>query len=77
MKLNCGLTIFEKKELLYKQAELHDGKWIKWFAWHQVRVGFKDCRWLEYVERRQSVPFVVHGIFGLKVMWVHTNYRSI
>ena len=30
--------------------------WHRWFAWHPVRVGHKDCRWLEYVERKGRCP---------------------
>lgn len=31
-------------------AKLFD--WHRWFAWHPVRIGNNDCRWLETVERR-------------------------
>ncbi len=43
MKFNCGKTFQEKK------AERCT--WHRWFAWHPVRVGAGECRWLEYVER--------------------------
>lgn len=26
--------------------------WRRWFAWHLVRVGFEDYRWLEVIWRR-------------------------
>lgn len=44
MKFNCGETLAEKKQRL--------GQWHRWFAWRPVRVGEKECRWLEYVERK-------------------------
>jgi hypothetical protein len=44
MKFNCGETWDETVARL--------GKWHRWFAWHPVRIGPHDCRWLEYVWRR-------------------------
>lgn len=44
MKFNCGRSWEEKAEAIMK--------WHRWFAWFPVTVGSKDCRWLEYVERR-------------------------
>jgi hypothetical protein len=35
-------------------------QWHRWFAWHPVRVGDGDVRWLEAVERR----LVWNGFFG-------------
>ena len=43
VKWDCGPTWDEK--LAARTA------WHRWFAWHPVRVGSHDCRWLEYVER--------------------------
>lgn len=44
MKLNCGPTWEERVTAM--------GKWHRWFAWHPVRIGSRDCRWLETIERR-------------------------
>lgn len=44
MKWDCGPTWAEKKAALEE--------WHRWFAWHPVRVGSHDCRWLERIERR-------------------------
>ena len=44
MKLDCGPTWQEKREAREK--------WHKWFAWHPVRIGSHDCRWLETIERK-------------------------
>ena len=44
MKFNCGETITERHERLEK--------WHRWFAWRPVRLGSRDCRWLEYIERK-------------------------
>lgn len=40
MKFSCGSS----------KTEIAD--WHDWFAWHPVRVGDGDCRWLETVERK-------------------------
>jgi hypothetical protein len=45
MKINCGPTRDVKLKMLRA--------WHPWFAWRPVRVGESDCRWLEYVERRE------------------------
>lgn len=47
MRFNCGPTLMEKIEELEK--------WHDWFAWCPVRVGRKDCRWLETVQRKANV----------------------
>lgn len=44
MKWNCGPTWREKMAATEQ--------WHRWFAWHPVRIGSRDCRWLEYVERK-------------------------
>lgn len=44
MKFNCGLSWSEK--IKYWES------WHSWFAWRPVRIGSRDCRWLETVERR-------------------------
>ena len=44
MKWDCGETLHERTQ---RQKE-----WHRWYAWHPVRVGPGDCRWLEYVERK-------------------------
>lgn len=44
MKFNCGKTWKEKK------ADLEE--WHLHFAWLPVRVGPRDCRWLEWVMRQ-------------------------
>lgn len=46
MKFDCGETRGERRDRL---SEWHD-----WFAWRPVRVGSRDCRWLEVVERRAA-----------------------
>ena len=48
MKFNCGPSWEERKaaKIAYKE------EWHPWFAWFPVRVGDRDCRWLETVERK-------------------------
>lgn len=44
MKWNCGPT--------YAEIVARVEAWHGWYAWHPVRVGSRDCRWLEQVERK-------------------------
>jgi hypothetical protein len=44
MKFNCGPTSEEIGAALQQ--------WHRWFAWRPVRIGSRDCRWLEWVERK-------------------------
>ena len=46
MKFDCGETASE----YFARLE----KWHRWFAWYPVRIGNRDCRWLEYVERSMT-----------------------
>lgn len=51
MKFNCGLTKEEKKQA----ARVERDKlkvWRPYFAWKPIRIGSRDCRWLEWIERR-------------------------
>ena len=57
MKFDCGKTIDEMKD------------WHPWFAWHPVRVGPHDCRWLETIERR------LWG-FTVEDSWYIWEYRA-
>jgi hypothetical protein len=55
MKFNCGLTEQEENNLRWeKKQERRKARyhWHRWFAWYPVQLGSHDCRWLEYVERR-------------------------
>lgn len=55
MKFNCGDTYKEKqaRKTAARVAAFEARKhWHTVFAWWPVRVGPKDCRWLENVERR-------------------------
>lgn len=55
MKFNCGPSQAER-ERRERQAELAERRaqrsWHRWFAWRPIRIAEGDCRWLEYVERR-------------------------
>ena len=44
MKFDCGETGRERVSRL--------SNWHWWFAWHPVRIGSHDCRWLEWVARK-------------------------
>ena len=53
MKFDCGPTPLEK----------HNAKeqWHDWFAWHPVRLGSHDCRWMETVQRKGKFQFDSQG----------------
>lgn len=44
MKFDCG----DSKQVKNRKKR----QWHQWFAWHPVRVGERDCRWLETVYRK-------------------------
>lgn len=31
-------------------------EWHTWFAWHPVKIAPGDCRWLETILRRRTLP---------------------
>ena len=50
MRFDCGLSLkerFERRKQLGKE-------WRTVFAWFPVRVGKRDCRWLEYVQMKET-----------------------
>lgn len=57
MKFNCGETVKEAQRRVWS----HYCNWHDWFAWRPVRVGHKDCRWLEVVRRKAD--YVGEGFF--------------
>lgn len=78
MKFDCGLTAAEKAAKLRREAHERANKLMQWhdyFAWWPIRMGSRDCRWLETVERR-----AVYWNFSLVTteypeFW-HWEYRS-
>jgi len=63
MKFNCGESRKEK----IKRLE----KWHDWFAWHPVRLGEKDCRWFETIQRKGSLKW-----YGEPDAWFEWEYRE-
>jgi hypothetical protein len=65
MKLDCGLTYEEKlknREQKRQEYVRKVSQWHKYYAWLPVRVGSRDCRWLEKVECRWvENQFSLHG----------------
>jgi hypothetical protein len=45
--------------------------WHRWFAWHPVKLGPSDCRWLEAIERKGEL---CHG--GMGDRWWRWEYRA-
>jgi hypothetical protein len=58
MKFDCGLTKEEKQELDICRYS----NWHEWFAWFPVQVGYRDCRWLEVIERKGRAMETWDGI---------------
>lgn len=57
MKFNCGPTAIERMDARWKETQRkrqHNIKWHPIFAWWPTRVGSYDCRWFEWVERRDK-----------------------
>lgn len=54
MRFNCGPSYS------VRMARLR--QWHTWFAWYPVRVEEGDCRWLEFIERRdvRGMSFMPH-----------------
>ena len=58
MKFNCGETYKEEKERL--------SKWHPFYPYWPRRVGYKDCRAFEWIERRKvyyTSPVIWPGCF--------------
>ncbi len=65
MKFNCGLSYEEKQNKIRC--------WNKWFAWRPVRVGHKDCRWFEYVNRKERTG----SFYQLTYAWDYLPLKPI
>lgn len=50
-------------------------QWHRWFAWRPVRVGPRDCRWLEYVERKLTYPEFPFLSPAATIMAIKREYR--
>lgn len=73
MKINCGLTYAERQALVI--AGKHpDQQWRKFFAVWPRRVGTKDCRMFEVIERRKVFTFPYYDISDDYTYW---EYRAI
>ena len=72
MKFNCGLTWAEKIAI---NNELRQ-QWHKWFALIPRRVENKECRWLEYIERKGETYIGITGM-GVKVRKWQYEYRVL
>lgn len=70
MKLNCGPTWEEIYADILAGRDPRQ-KWHSWFAWRPVRVGPRDCRWLETVLRKGQY---CEGFGGSSWTWF---YRGV
>jgi hypothetical protein len=62
MKMNCGPT--REERALARHRELKE--WHRYFAWRPIRVGRRECRWLETIERKgtfHTLRFAPHCSF--------------
>jgi len=63
MKFNCGES--------WEYEKLRLENWHEWFAWRPVRVGNRDCRWLEKVQRKGKYTY-----YGIDSCWLW-EYKEI
>lgn len=86
MKFKWGLTRAERGALereYLEEEKIRFSKWHRWFAWYPVRVGHRDGRWFEWVERKYNAasiqvpwgPSVVYRSYYL--CKGHPMYRPI
>lgn len=57
MKFDCGLTAADRLTEQWKSTQevrKHNAQWHRVFAWFPIKIASHDCRWLEYVERRDK-----------------------
>jgi hypothetical protein len=66
MKFDCGPTLQERWTRRFNARR----QWHPWFAWHPVRTGPRECRWLETLERKGEY----HG--GMRGSWWSYEYRT-
>ena len=71
MKFECGKKARLKREAA-ERAAAKRAQWHPWFAWHRVKVGTEDCRWLETVERRR----VKHTCVGYDYDFGYYEYTT-
>lgn len=73
MKLNCGPTR-EENAVMWRG---YISKWHPWFAWRPIRVGPRDCRWLETIERKWVIdPDYGVEYFDSDLNDSHWEYRA-
>jgi len=63
MKFNYGES--------WEYEKLRLENWHEWFAWRPVRVGNRDCRWLEKVQRKGKYIY-----YGIDSCWLW-EYKEI
>lgn len=78
MKFNCGPSREEKRlvevEYLKKEAR-RITEWHDCFAWFPIRVGDRDCRWLETVEAKAGWAEVTEGsLYSEPRLW-HGDWK--
>lgn len=83
MKFNCDYFKLLKERKRKKQEDdlvkqvIYERSWHQWFAWYPVRTARGECRWLETVERRNSVhDHVLEGEIRLYLdtSWFQMSY---
>jgi hypothetical protein len=67
MKWDCGPTARE----MWEKYVAEQAEWHPFFCWWPRRIGPRDCRWLETIERKREW-WGAMGYGG----WL-TNYRAL
>ena len=53
MKFNCDRRAEARRKAWIAKREAQK-RWHPYFTWLPTRVGYDDCRWLEWIERKRS-----------------------
>jgi hypothetical protein len=85
MKFDCGPTAEEKRDIKRRKLEARCNAmmdWNKWFAWYPIKIGHRDCRWLEYIERKaqKRYSWIGRDLYFSAYKTVHSpkwEYRKI
>jgi hypothetical protein len=70
MKLNCGLSREEKRILQKKEWGEYVTAMEKWHDFYAIwprRVGSRDCRMFEVIQRRGCLVYRGHGSWAWKL----------
>jgi hypothetical protein len=75
MKFRCGRWRRIINEFI-DRLDADKTEWHNWFAWHPVKVGVEDCRWLETVRRKKVYHRMSDGVVTVHYTSFHWRYSE-